>query len=648
MNAPAMRELKRMIRRAAPGLTERLSAAMRARRGAAAVNAARFASLAAHIENVQRRFDAQFPVEESSVAEVAAHSSIVVIGTAPFDNVALLIDELRRESVVPGEIVIVDATAEAPRLVAIRDHVASWKWRLPLTRFKVVPYTLQDLRYADAVAQGVAAATRDYIWIAGYYDVPLERCFEYLFKTFVQQQRRAVVASCPVGPDANVREIALDARTVAAQTPTILDAAKRTQLVAGAVGQHRRRREDVALVGAVEAFAEGIFGGPRALLLAEGDDPLLDTRLTTNLSVTELSLRLKARGIATVRSGCAFSRSVLNHVTDGAPQWEAIHDLRRIARAHDALPASDDERIEIVCPFHRGDMLLAVHVAAYAASLGKSVRLHVAEPLVSWAREFAPQLDIESVPVPVASAAETYPVLLDSYQYVSMRSDAVPRIARCHPARSLSETGRNLVDYMLEQAGLPLDTRLPNLIPASTDEQRRIARELVDAIGGDVVFVHPLGGWELKSIPPHIMAELAEEMHGAGLKLIQIGGAGDRRVDHTDGAILQNFMPSQWKEILALGRALICVDSWTSHFAAILDMPQICMYGSTHPVHVNSKRWFRNQLGECLNLGPIVNCSPCNSLTCIAYPQRDYCTGYAVERAALRDFLAGVTVQNDQ
>ncbi|MFP3560825.1 hypothetical protein SB861_61110, partial [Paraburkholderia sp. SIMBA_049] len=71
-----------------------------------------------------------------------------------------------------------------------------------------------------------------------------------------------------------------------------------------------------------------------------------------------------------------------------------------------------------------------------------------------------------------------------------------------------------------------------------------------------------------------------------------------------------------------------------------------CMYGSTHPDHVNSKRWFRSQQSPCLNLGPIVNCSPCNSLTCVAYPERDYCTGYIVDELALQDFFSMLPAVN--
>ncbi|WP_321947701.1 glycosyltransferase family 9 protein [Paraburkholderia sp. J10-1] len=639
MKASAKRDLKRMIRRAAPGIADRLSVALRAARGAAVRNAARFGNLIAHIHDSQREFDERVRIDIADVAALAARSSIVVVGTAPFDNVAVVIDELRKEKLDVAEIVVVDATAEQPRFVAIRDSVESWRRRLPLTRFKVVPYSPQDIRYADALSLGWHEAQHENVWIVGRYDVPLDGCFTYLLKTQIEQKGSAVVVSGAVAPDASLRSTTVDPRPVCEQEAAILEAEESAALLARAIAERKLKPAKLPSSQPAVVFSEGIFGGARALL-ADDAGQLFDTRLLSNLAVTALAQRLAAKGVPVVRSGYAYSRSMLEKLTDGGPPWEAIYDLRRIAAKPASAGQDENEVIEIVCPFHRGDMILAVQVAASVAASGKRVRLHVAEQLVSWAREFGTGIHVESVPVPVAAAEDTYRVLLEAFQYVALRHDAAPRIARCHPSRSLSDTGRNLVEYMLEEAGLPLETRLPNLQPVSTDAQQRRAHEIVVGIGEDTVFVHPLGGWSLKSIPPHTMAGLAEEVHRAGLKLIQIGAASDRRVAHTDGAILENFMPSQWKEILALGRALICVDSWTSHFAAILDIPQICVYGSTHPDHVSSKRWFRGQLSPCLNLGPIVNCSPCNSLTCVAYPERDYCTGYTVDRLALQEFFA--------
>lgn len=640
MKTAAKRALKRIVRRAAPGLADRLSVALRAGQGELAYNAARFGNLVARLRGAQQAFDASTPVDAARVAEVAANSSVVVVGLAPFLNVEMLVKELHAERLEIAELVIVDATSEIPRLVAIRDQVDEWKLKLPLTRIKVIPYAPQDVRYADAVMTGWRAATSRYLWSVGRYDVPLDRCFTYLFKTWLAQKGDVVVVAGAASPEATVRHIEVGTLASDAE-PVVLKAEQSAALLDNAVRATNTRSNKLAPSEAVNEFSEGIFGGLRTLL-ADANYQALDTRLISNLSVTEFSRRLARRGVPMVRSGVGFSRSILHKLTDGGPPWEAMHDLRRMSDA--ATPVlADAEVIDIVCPFHRGDVILAVQVAACAASVGKRVRLHVAQPLVAWAREFGGGVEVVAVPVPVAAAQDTYPVLLDAYQYVTLHRQGAPRIARCHPSRSLSETDRNLVEYMLEEVGLPLDTRLPNLPPASTDEQRRIARELVnelvDETGGKIVFVHPLGGWHLKSIPAHIMAELADVVRAAGFKLIQIGAASDRRVEHTDGAILQNFMPSQWKEILALGHALAGVDSWTSHFGAILDMPQICLYGSTNPVHVSSKRWFRDQRNACLNLGPIVNCSPCNSLTCVAYPERDYCTGYVVDRAALTAYL---------
>jgi ADP-heptose:LPS heptosyltransferase len=226
--------------------------------------------------------------------------------------------------------------------------------------------------------------------------------------------------------------------------------------------------------------------------------------------------------------------------------------------------------------------------------------------------------------------------------HVTQRPDASPRLARCHPSRSLSDTDRNLLAYILEELGLPPDSRMRNVRPPTTHRQQDIAETLMRPFGPDVAFLHPFGGWGLKSIPHHLGPELLAGAHAAGLRVIQIGGAADARFDGCDGAILQDFLPSQWREILSLGRALIGVDSWTAHFAAVLDMPQVTMYGSTHPRHVNTKKWFVEQESPSFVMGPTVNCSPCNSLGCKVFPDRSYCSGYTVDREAFRAFLESV------
>lgn len=644
VKAQIERQMKRVAKRVAPRLANRLRAMLvPAPLALGAVPAA----LSAPLREAQRALDAQVRGEGNAVAEIAHQSALIVVGVTTFQNVALLVDELEREreKVVLGELVIVDATAEEPRLVAIRDHVASWSRRLPLTRFTVVPYSRQELRFADAVQQGWDATDKRYVWIAGRHSVPLNGCFEYLIKGLIEQKEQAIVVAHSLAPDGTLRRGTLDLDTLGGEVKAALQLTDKSELPNEPAALAQRPLSASPLIEKIDAFSEGIFGGPRSLL-APAAQNLLDTRFITDVAIADLALRLKEQGTPMVRTTAALGWSTRAQATDATAPWEALHDWRWLLDKREGC-VTEPDRIELVCPFHRGDVILAVQVAAHAQSLGKKIRLHVATQLVDWAKEFCPDLDVEPIPVPVASAEQTYPQLLASFRYVTQRKDAAPSLARCHPTRGLSLTGQNLIEYMLEEVGLPTDTKVPNARPRATAEQERVAEQIVSQFGGEVVFVHPFGGWGLKSIPEHIMVKVAAELHEAGVKLVQIGGAADRRMEHCDGAILENFMPSQWCAILAHGRALLGVDSWTAHFGAILDIPQICLYGSTHPKHVNTKKWFVEQSNPCLILGPVVNCSPCNSLTCLAFPERNYCTGYTAGDGRLRTFLANSTRRVD-
>jgi hypothetical protein len=630
LNAPLVRPLKRMLRHAAPGVATKLWAWVNGQPDVVAEPGAVLAE-------IQRRFDLVYRIDDSVLQSVAQASSLIVIGTTPFPNVSMLVDELAQERVVLGELIIVDATAEAPRGVAIRDHVAAWRFRLPLTRITVVSYSRQELRFAGALRQGLALARNPNVWIAGRDYVPLHRTFEYLLKTFLVERQQAVVVVQTFAPNSVLERIDVPSDALADSALDALLTASDFTLLNGDAGGPADRLASLPLIAECPSFRRGIFGGAVQHLL-EG----LDDRFITEIAVADLSLRLRARRTKAVFSSASAAICLHHQPTDAAAPWEAIHDWRWLLEKSRETFTRNVERIELVCPFHRGDVLLAVQVAAHAASLGVQVRLHVAHELLSWVRDMSRAIDVAPIPIPVASAEDTYPQLLAAYKYVSQRPDASPRLARCHPSRDLSKTGMNLIQFMLEELGLPLDASIGNLRPSTTEEQKRIAHEVMQPFGRDIVFIHPLGGWKLKSIPAHTLVELAEHVRKAGFKLIQIGGAGDVRLEACDGTILQNFLPSQWREILVLGRALIGVDSWAAHFASILDIPQVTLYGSTHPLHVNTKRWFAERTSPSLVLGPIVNCSPCNSLTCVTFPGRNYCTGYKIDPAELNGFLSSL------
>ncbi|SDV47822.1 hypothetical protein SAMN05216551_103324 [Chitinasiproducens palmae] len=624
---------KRWLARRSPALAatfdraERLATASQRRMQRRALDTA--------IRDARTAYDQARPADAAAVQALAARSAVVVVSAAPFENLDRLVDALKQERVTLRELVIVDATPEVPQGVAIRDRLRAWRFVLPLTRLIVHAYDRQELRFADAVEQGLAATDADHVWIAGRHFVPLAGCFEYLLKACVREQDDAVIVAVGVDPHFGVRATALDPATLQPSVSQQLSAVSDLpfDLAAAPV-----TRESGPLLRATNGFPDSLFGGARRLLVDERGH-VFDRRFVTNLAVPDMALRLHERGVNVQIAHTAAARSLRVGSSDAAAPWAALHDWRWLVDKR-AGSVADPDRIELVCPFHRGDVMIAIQVAQLVASQGRRIRLHVAESLRSWVAQFAPAFEVATVPVPIVAAEETWSQLMVSYRYVAQRPDASPWLARCHPSQSLSDTGCNLVEFMLQEVGLPRDARLPNALPTVTQTERDVADAIFARFAGPVVFVHPLGGWRLKSLPEALLADVAHRVHAAGMALVQIGGASDARSPHCDDAILENFKPAQWREILERGTALLGVDSWSAHFGAILDIPQVCFYGSTHPHHVSSKRWFAHQSSVCLDMGPIVNCSPCNSLHCLAFPGRADCTGYALDVPAIESFLA--------
>jgi glycosyltransferase involved in cell wall biosynthesis len=595
----------------------------------------------AQLMDLQQRFDAAFPVDAVILGDVARASSLIVVSLAPFTNVSALVDELADERIALGQLVVVDGTAEPVPGVTVRDHVARWRLRLPSTNVTIASYLRQEFRFADAVNHGLGAAQHPNLWILDLDCVPLNHGLEYLLKAFIIEGQRAIIVGETFASDGTLERAEIPRDAIDGATLDLLTTATEFTLRRSSP----RGAAELSLLSPISecnSFWCGIFGGTRDALLNIQRADLFDKIFVTDAAIADVSLNLRAKGTKLVRSsGSACIRLRPQSISAVAP-WEEVHDWRWLIEKRRPWAGIDVERIELVCPFYRGDLLLAIQVVGHAISLGMRVRLHTVMSLVPWVHDMSRDIDVESIPMPIAPAEECYAQVLAAYLHVSQRLDVSPRLARCHPSRSLSETGKNLLAYILEEIGLPPDSRLRNLQPPTNGEQQLVARQIMQPFGQDVVFLHPLGGWVLKSIPSYLLLELAGYVHDAGFKLVQIGGAADRQVDGCDGAILQNFLPSQWREIFALGRALIGVDSWTAHFATILDMPQVTLYGSTHPQHVNTKAWFLEKASPSLVLGPSVSCSPCNSFTCTRFVNRAYCTGYSIDGEALQAFLGSV------
>jgi len=375
----------------------------------------------------------------------------------------------------------------------------------------------------------------------------------------------------------------------------------------------------------------------RITSLVQDSGYLLNPVLRTLAAATvDLSHRLQAGGI-TIRAAVApLVILAAPRVQDITRRWQAWHDYLTINRAaHGGLRT---DVIEFICPFHRGDVLIGLQVAYTAYRRGIKLRFHVAESLLRWVKEFEPPFPVEPLPVPVPPATETALYLLRAHEYVVSRPDASARIASSHPARGLDAMNGNLVPSMLGALGLTPTMPLDNFAPQPDEAQTQSVADMLAPFGDRVILLHKAGGWGLKSLPDHVLKSFAAAVKAAGFILVQIGGPDDTPSAHVDGTILRNLSVGEWVGLFRAASAVAGIDSWTSHMAAIADVPQITFYGSTHPQHVASKPFFREVHAPALLFAPTVACSPCNSLSCLYQPER-FCPGYAFDAVQLAAFL---------
>ncbi|MGI4860054.1 MAG: glycosyltransferase family 9 protein [Janthinobacterium lividum] len=632
----SLRLARWLLRKTAPAGTTHAVALWHTRR-AARKAAAQRTRAARVLADRQSEFDRRSPVADGDVRRIAAESTLIVFEGAPFTRLCALVTALSKETIQPRELLVVDTTPEVVAGAGISAFLTRWRFQIPLIGLTIVHYDRQDVHYAHAMALAARAAAGHYWWFAGETLVPGVRLFEYLLKTHITEREPVLLASWIWSGDGAVHAANGRHCTPASPTPSSQHGG----------GPGMKNLLPRTLTEILPGCSQGIFGGSKALLAPDdGDifDPLL---LTQAGAIADLADRVRRSGARTITASTLVAFCTPDEVAGHDEPWQTMHDTRYLANKR-APGAFETARTEIVCPFHRGDVVLAIQVAAHLRLLGKPVRLHVQPSMRSWVEDIAPGLDVEAVAVEMPPAERTYPELLKAYRLVVERPDASARIARAHPQRSLSLTDRNLLDYLLEQVGLPSDTRLENVRPPIHEADREYARHFIEKHGKSTVFVHPFGGWHLKTIPPEMLSEMVRRLHAVGLKVVQIGGHGDTRSPAVDEAILENFLPSRWAAVLESGAGFIGVDSWTAHFASILDIPQITCFGSTHPKHVKTKQYFKIQINPARAFGPAVNCSPCNSLTCLAFPGRSYCTGYAIDDAGFDAFVALALQKNEK
>ncbi len=602
-------------------------------------------------ERLARLGQAALPVpSEAALASLAADTVIVIAGAAPFDMLARLSAAFRDGRPSPAAIVLVDSTARidgfvgAGRTAAFRrscDHV-------PLI---VVDDPGQDHDVARAANLGLARVDSDHRHVV----VIAEDC-ALTDGWFASLLRAWLAAGDPDGlisPRMFVREnrprdgvltdgyLEMPARQVAA-TPS--DIGEMGDGYANLPVTGRRAPGDVTAdeeLEATELPASGMILARLAVLRGVADDAageqVFDPLLLTRAALFEdLARRLESKGVR-----CRATMAALGVLPGPRPRdivhlWQHQHDYRWLNRK--VHGSADDGTVEFICPFHRGDVLVGMQVAHTAFLAGIPIRLHVAESLLDWVLAFDPPFPVRGVPVKVPSAEMTALHLLRSYEYVVRHPDTGPRLARSHFARGLDAMRSNLAGVMLASVGLAPETPLVELRPVTDAVQEDEAATLLAPHGDRVILFHRTGGWGLKSLPDMVLERFASTVKAQGFRLVQIGGPGEAACEEADGMIAGNFAPGLWAALFRLADAVAGIDSWTAHMAAILDVPQITFYGSTHPDQVASKPHFRARRSPALLIEPTVACSPCNSLVCLIQPE-PFCPGYSADRTRVSLFL---------
>ena len=275
--------------------------------------------------------------------------------------------------------------------------------------------------------------------------------------------------------------------------------------------------------------------------------------------------------------------------------------------------------IEFVCPFHRGDVLLGLQVACTAAKYGIRVRMHVSKELINWLESFdyGDGIILEPIDIGIPTAEQTSAFWREAMDKVALREDSSCRIVCSYPVRDLSEMGIDLTENMLRQFGLPIDTKLVNVsVKHCSAEREKALGKMLGYPSQKTVLLHPYGGWSLKSMSPEIVGKVVQMCHKAGYQVVQIGGEKDPEAAEADGKLLENLSLSDWAFLFKSVHAVIGVDSWTAHFASIVNATQAIIYGSTDHRDVGSKRHFENSTRKCVVIPSLCTHVPCNFLTC--------------------------------
>jgi GT2 family glycosyltransferase len=606
-------------------------------------------------ERLARTGQANLPaIDRATLAVLAADTVVVIASSAPFGVLSGLSQIIDENGLAPAGIVVVDNTARHDGFVR-EGAVSAFRAAHPFVPLHVVNDQTQDFNAARTANIGLSVVEET----AGYVVVVMENY------TFTRGWLNALLSSwlavgngqAILSPRMFVREN--EARDGVLTDGFIEEPVLQTEADASAVAQMSEGYQNLPIAGRLspaddigltleetELLTSGIVMAPRVLLMSVANDetgqvadvfdPLF---LTMPACLEDFSRHVKARGgkLYTALAPLAVLRDL--RPRDIVHVWQYWHDYLWLNRKAHGLP--DDGVIEFVCPFHRGDVLIGLQVAYTAFHEGRAIRFHVAESLLDWVNDFAPPFPVEGLPVPIPPAHETALYLLRSYEHVVKRKDTGPRVVRSHPFRGLDAMNNNLAAAMLSVVGLSPDTLIESLAPQPDQKQEAEIEALLAPYGRRIVLLHRSGGWGLKTLPDPVLADFAAMVKAEGFHLIQIGGPGDAPCREADGIIASNLSAGHWAALFRRASVVAGVDSWSSHMAAILDVPQITFYGSTHPDHVASKPYFRKKNAPALLIPPTVACSPCNSLTCLVQP-KPFCPGYSADNYQITQFLKAV------
>ena len=291
-----------------------------------------------------------------------------------------------------------------------------------------------------------------------------------------------------------------------------------------------------------------------------------------------------------------------------------------------------EDRIDILCPFHRGDVIVGLAVAlTYSLYKKKKVVFHVSKSIYNWICPYLfKELDIRIVDIGLPSTREIASYFSKAAQEVIASPDFSGYLAVSHPKMSFDDSGTGIVQNLLLETGLPQDTKLVRNSFFTQKTQK-----------SKIVLLHPYGSWQLKSFNSAQIKQLVEICHEFGLSVVQIGGRNDKKAEFCDDYYLSNENIACWKELFSKCTCLIGVDSWSSHFAAFCDVPHITFFGSTSVRYCTSSEFYKDSKSRYYIVDSSCELSPCNKLYCLKNKKGD-CSGYqnmSILRNILKELL---------